>query len=100
MNIVATQSISSPLVEVSWSYPSNGFNILTGYRIFYGNEESMLLPSYVTRIVLDFNDSQAGTEVSMRSESMIALPSELITVEITSDNGKLNHNNIIMTIFS
>ena len=93
VNVIATRSSSSALVEVSWSSPSNGSNIITGYRIFYGNQESIFLPSYVTRIELIFNDSQAETAVSIRSESMQRLPSDLVTTDV----GKSHYNYCLTT---
>ena len=78
MDVVATQSGSSAPVEVSWSPPSDRDNIITGYRIFYGNQQNLLVPWYVTRIVL--NSSQVGS-VSIRSEST-QLPSELVTATV------------------
>ena len=83
MGVVATQSSSSASVEVSWSPPSADTPAISGYRIFYGNNgQSLFVPSYVTRVVLNFVDSsqQVGS-VSVRSESN-QLPSELINVTV------------------
>ena len=88
MDVVATRFSSSSPVEVSWSPPSSGADIITRYRIFYGNGQSVLVPSYVTRIVLNFIDQRSQVEnVSMWSESLQALPSELVTVMVTSPVG-------------
>ena len=81
VGVVATQSSSSAPVEVSWSPPSDGANIITGYRIFYGNGRNLLFSSYVTSIVLNFVGSGEIESVSIRSESE-QLPSELISVTV------------------
>ena len=78
MDVVATQSGSSAPVEVSWSPPSDAAPAIIGYRIFYGNQQNLFVPSYVTRIVLNFVESSQIESVSVRSEST-QLPSELIT---------------------
>ena len=86
LNVQATRSSSSSPVEVSWS-PDETANI-TGYRIFYGNgPQSILVPSYVTSIVFNFVESQdeVGQTVSVRSESMHLLPSELINATVTGE---------------
>ena len=83
LNVRATQSGSSAPVEVSWSPPSDGANSITGYRIYYGNRQNLLVPSYVTRIVLNFVESNQIESVSVRSEST-QLPSELITATVTT----------------
>ena len=81
----ASQSSSSDPVEVSWS-PDQTPNI-TGYRVFYGNRQTILVPSYVTRIVFNSVESQdeIGQIVSIRSESMHFLPSELINATVTCE---------------
>ena len=81
----ATQSGSSAPIEVSWS-PDQAANI-TGYRVFYGNGQSILVPSYVTRVVFNFVESQdeIGQTVSVRSESIHLLPSELINATVTCE---------------
>ena len=81
VDVVSPQSISTAPVEVSWSTSSNGADIITGYRIFYSNGKSILVPSYVTRVELNFLDSSQVGSVSLRSES-IQLPSELIIASI------------------
>ena len=84
MNVRATQSSSSAPVEVSWSPPSDGATTITGYRIFYGNGQSLLAPSYyVTSIIIIVAESPSdvGPTVSVRSES-VQLPSEVITVQV------------------
>ena len=85
LNVQASQSSSSAPVEVSWS-PDQTPNV-TGYRIFYGNGQSILVPSYVTSIVFNFVESQdeVGQIVSIRSESMHLLPSELINATVTCE---------------
>ena len=74
-------------MEVSWTLPSsaNGAVGITGYRVFYGSQgQSVLIPSYVNSIVLNFVDSSLSTEsVSVRSESE-QLPSELINATVTT----------------
>ena len=87
MDVVATQSSSSAPVEVSWQLPSDAAQAISGYRIFYGNGQNLLVPSYVTRIVLNFVESSQIESVSVRSEST-QLPSELITATVTTA-GKL-----------
>ena len=87
MDVVATQSGSSAPVEVSWRPPSDGANIINGYRIFYGNGQNLLVPSYVTRIVINFVESSQIESVSVRSEST-QLPSKSITATVTTA-GKL-----------
>ena len=87
VGVVATQSSSSAPVEVSWQPPSDAAQAITGYRIFYGNGQNLLVPSYVTRIVLNFVESSQIESVSVRSEST-QLPSELITATVTTA-GKL-----------
>ena len=84
MNVRATQSSSSAPVEVSWSPPSDGATNITGYRIYYGDGQSLLAPSYVTSIIFNFveSPSDVGPTVSIRSESM-QLSSELIRVNVT-----------------
>ena len=87
MDVVATQSSSSAPVEVSWSPPSDATPAIIGYRIFFGNGQNLLVPSYVTRIVVNFMESSQIESVSVRSEST-QLPSELITATVTAA-GKL-----------
>ena len=83
MKVVAVQSSPSAPVEVRWSPPSDGFASITGYRLFYGSRKSLLVPSYVTSIVLNFTESGSRVEsVSIRSESMQRLPSEVISVMV------------------
>ena len=85
LNVQATQSSSSAPVEVSWSPPSDGTTNITGYRIFYGSGQSVLVPSYVTSINFNFveNQNEVGQNVSVRSESMQLLPSELMNTKVT-----------------
>ena len=81
LNVRATQSGSSAPVEVSWSPPSDGANSITGYRIYYGNRQNLLIPLYVTSMVLSFIESSQVGSVSIRSEST-QLPSDLITATV------------------
>ena len=86
MNVRASRPSSSAPVEVSWTLPpSNGAIDITGYRIFYGSHgQSVLIPSYINSMVLNFVDSSLRIEsVSIRSESM-QLPSELISMIVTA----------------
>ena len=101
MNIEATQPISSAPVEVSWTLPSStdGAIEITGYRVFYGSQgPSVLVPSYINSMVLNFVDSSLRIEsVSVRSESM-QLPSELISVTVTAGGKcKLSINILIVS---
>ena len=83
VNVQATQSSSSAPVEVSWSLPSDGAINITGYRVFYSSGRSVLVPSYVNSIVLNFVESSLSLikSVFIRSESM-QLPSELISATV------------------
>ena len=82
VNVVATQSTSPTSVKISWSPPSDGDDIITGYRIFYGSGQSLLVPLYyVTSIVIHENPPGVGQTVSIRSEST-QLPSKLINVTV------------------
>ena len=104
MDVVATQSSSSAPVEVSWSPPSGAAPAISGYRIFYGNGQSVFAPSYVTRIVLNFVDSSQIESVSIRSEST-QLPSQLITATVTTagiailNKPTKNNSNIMLIIW-
>lgn len=84
LNVQATRSSSSALVELNWSPPST-LEDITGYRVFYGNGQSILVPSYVTSIIFNFVDNQDEVDqtVSVRSESLHLLPSELTNVMVT-----------------
>ena len=82
MNVVATQSSSSAPVEVSWSPPSDGDNIITGYRIFYGSRKNTSVQSVATSIGLRVNGNYVGQNVSIRSEAD-QLYSELISTLVT-----------------
>ena len=82
LNVQASQSSASAPVEVSWSPPSGGTATITGYRIFYGNGESVLVPSIgITSVGLTFNKNAIGQRVSIRSE-VDKITSELINVTI------------------
>ena len=86
LNVQATQSSSSAPVEVSWSPPSvaDGANIITGYRIYYGNRENVFVQSVtaITLVGLNVDGDYVGRGVSIRSESD-QLYSERISVPIT-----------------
>ena len=71
-------------MEVSWSPPSSGATNITGYRIFYGNGEILLLPSVniLGYVGLRTNKDSIGENVSVRSEAD-QLFSELVTVTVT-----------------
>ena len=81
VNVEATQVSASAPVEVSWSLPSNGLATITAYRIFYGDGESALMPSFVTSIILSLNRDSVGETVSLRSEADL-LTSQLINVTV------------------
>ena len=82
MNVVVTQSSSSAPVEVSWSSPSDGANIITGYRIFYGRGKNTSVQSVATSIGLRVSGNFVGQNVSIRSEAD-QLYSELINTSVT-----------------
>ena len=70
-------------MEVSWSPPSDGANIITGYRIFYGNGQSVLVPSAtaITLVGLKVNGNYVGQNVSIRSEAD-QLYSKIVNVSV------------------
>ena len=79
VDVWATQSSSSAPVEVmiSWSPPSDqGLFNITGYRIFYGSGQNVLVPTDATSIGLRVKEGQT---VFLRSESD-QLYSELVNV--------------------
>ena len=82
LNVRATQSGSSAPVEVSWSPPSDGANIITGYRIYYGNGKNTLVEAVATSIGLRVNGNYIGQNISVRSEAD-QLYSELISTSVT-----------------
>ena len=96
MDVVATQSSSSAPVEISWSPPSDAAPAIIGYRIFFGNGQNLVVPSYVTSIGLTLIGSSQVGSVSIRSES-IQLPSALITATVTTA-GNLATRNIIQRL--
>ena len=69
LNVVASQASPSDPVEVSWSPPSGGATAITGYTIFYGNENSGSLPSVTTSIGLMLNGDYVGQTVSVCTEA-------------------------------
>ena len=88
----ATQASASASVEVSWSPPSGGAAAITGYRIFYDGRGIAFLPptvlnDFVTSINLNLGqETNGGQALSIRAESsMLQLPSEMITVTISSE---------------
>ena len=85
-NVVASQSINAssdtPIV-MSWSPPSSGADIITGYRIFYGNGENVSVYSVITSVGLIVNTDYLGQSVSIQSESD-GLISELVTVSVVA----------------
>lgn len=84
MNIQATQSSSSALVEVSWPPLADGAAMITGYRVFYGSGQSLFVTSVnvITLVGLKVDGNYVGRNVSIRSESDL-LYSELINVSVT-----------------
>ena len=82
VDVVATQSSSSVPVEVSWSPPSDGANIITGYRIVYGSGKNTSVQSVATYIGLKVNGNYVGQNVSIHSEAN-QLYSELINTSVT-----------------
>ena len=72
---------SSFSLEVSWSPVSDRANIITGYRIFYGNGQSVLVQSVsvINSVSLKVDRSYIGQNVSIRSEAD-QVNSELISV--------------------
>ena len=84
VNIQASQSSSSAPVEVSWSPSSDGATNITGYRIFYGNEQTVFVASVavITLVGLKVDGNYVGQNMSIRSESG-QLYSELINVSVT-----------------
>ena len=82
MNVVATQSNSSAPVEVRWSPPSDGADIITGYRIFYGSGKNTTVQAVASSIGLRVIGSYVGQNISVRSEAD-ELYSELINASIT-----------------
>ena len=85
LNLQASQSSASAPVEVSWSPPSGGAATITGYRIFYGNQENVSVAPIFTGVALNINKDVIGQTVSIHSEAD-QLASELISITI---KGKL-----------
>ena len=84
IDIRATQSNSSTPVGVSWSPPIEyGLFNITGYRIFYGNGQNVLVPSVmiITSVGLKVNESYDGQTVFLRSESAQTY-SEIVNVTV------------------
>ena len=87
MNVVATQSSSSDPVEVSWDPPSSGDDVITGYRIFYGNGKNVSVNPIITSVGLRVTTNFLGQTLFIRSETD-GIYSELINVSVTT--GKSN----------
>ena len=82
LNVQASQSSASAPVEVSWSPPSDGAAIITGYRIFYGNHENVSVAPIFTGVALNIDkDVILDQMVSIRSEAD-QLGSKLISITI------------------
>ena len=69
-------------MEVNWSPPSDGANIITGYRIFYGSGKNASIPAVATYIGLRVDGNYVGENISVRSEAD-QLYSELISTFVT-----------------
>ena len=82
-------------MEVSWSPPSDGSSTITGFRIFYGNGENVLVPSTITGIILSLNGDSVSQTVSIRSEAD-QLTSQLINVTITGQLKSICCANIVI----
>ena len=82
LNVRASQASPSDPVEVSWSPPSGGAVTITGYRIFYGDGESVSLPSVATAIGLKLRESYVGQLLSLCTEAK-EFTSQCITTTIT-----------------
>ena len=81
VDVQATQSSSSAPVEVSWSPPAEGDADITGYRIFYGSGENVLVPIVITYVGLVVDQNYSGEIVFLRSESG-QLYSEIVNVTV------------------
>ena len=84
VDVRATEQNSSSKVEVSWSPPLQyGQYDITGYRIFYGSEHNILVPSVmiISSVGLRVNESHGAQTVFLRSESG-QLHSELVNVTV------------------
>ena len=82
LDVRATQSDSSAPVDVSWSPPSDGANIITGYRIFYGSGNNILVGAAAISIGFRVNGNYIGQNICVRSEAD-QLYSELISTSVT-----------------
>ena len=57
-------------MEVSWSPPTDGADIITGYRIYYDNRQNVLVSSVaVITLSLKVDGNYIGQNVSIRSEA-------------------------------
>ena len=71
LNVRASQASLYDPVEVSWSPPSDGATIITGYRIFYGSGENTSVTSVVRGVSLtpkNANASYIGQDISVCTE--------------------------------
>ena len=85
IDVRATQSGSSAPVEVSWSPPSDGDVKITGYRIFFRNEQNLSVPRGATYIGIRVMGSYDNESVFLRSEAD-GLFSELINATVGEDS--------------
>ena len=83
-NVVVSQSVNSSFdapIVISWSAPSRGADVITGYRIFYGNGENLSVYPFITSVGLMVNTDYLAQSVSIQSESD-GLISELVKVSV------------------
>jgi hypothetical protein len=72
-------------VEVSWRPPSDFETFyITGYRIFYDNNNNVSVPEIITSIGIRVNRSYVNDSVFIRTEAN-QLHSELIKVSVGKD---------------
>ena len=81
VQVRASQSSSSDPVEIRWSLPSDRANLITRYRIFYGNGHNVSVPSTINFIGLVVDEAYVGQTVSIRSETG-QLYSDIINVTV------------------
>ena len=84
-NVVVSQSINAsyfdgPIV-ISWIPPSSGADIITRYRIFYGDGENVSVYPFIRSVGLIVNSDYLGQSVSIQSESD-GLISEPVSVSV------------------
>ena len=78
-------------MEVSWSPPTEGDVDITGYRIFYGNGENVLVPTVVTSVGLRVGRNYSGEIVFLRSES-----DQLYSDIVNASVGKLQRLKLLL----